>query len=113
MAATILTPVNLACTTSLADLTAAPASGKVRRYDVRAANVGSADAYVDLVLTDGTTTINRAKNYPVTYQAAGSAPDLESGVLVPAGWKLRAKASASSAVEVSAFGVEADAADFA
>jgi len=112
MSASVLTPVNLALTTSLADLTSAVSTGKVRRYDVRFANVGAADAYADLVLTDGLTTINRAKNYPVPYQQPGSAPDMEQVIVVPAGWKLRAKASASSAVEASVTGIEADATDF-
>lgn len=113
MAATILTPVNLACTNSYADLTAAPASGKVRRYDIRAANVTTVDATVDLVLTNGSTTINRALKYPVPYSAAGSAPDLEQAIVVPAGWKFQARSTGSSLVEVSATGVEADATDFA
>lgn len=113
MAATILTPVKLALTTSLQDLTLVTPSGKVRRYDVRFANVGSADGYGDLVLTDGATVINRAKNYPVPYQGVGSAPDMESGVLVPAGWKLQAKANAVTTIEASATGVEADTTDFA
>lgn len=113
MSANILTPVDLLLTTTLTDITAATPAGKVRTYDVRYANVGVADAYADLVLTDGVTVINRAKNYPVPYQAVGSAPDIEQGVVIPAGWKLRGKASANAAVEASVTGVEADATDFA
>lgn len=112
MSATILTPVHLVCTTSLSDLTAAPAAGKVRRYDVRAANTGSASASVDLVLTDGSTTIYRCKTYPVGFNDLTAAPDLELALVVPAGWKLQAKASAGTTIEVSANGVEADATDF-
>lgn len=113
MTATVLTPANLALTTSLADLTANVGVGKVRRYDVRFANVGAADAYADLVLTDGTTVIYRAKEYPVPYRQPGSAPDMEQGIVVPAGWKLRAKASAGTTVEASVTGIEADTTDFA
>lgn len=112
MAATILTPVTLACTNAFQDVTAAPASGKVRTYSIRACNVTAADATVDLLLTNGTTSINRAKSYPVPFQAAGSAPDLELQVVIPSGWKFQAKSTASSLVEVSATGVEADATDF-
>lgn len=112
MSATILTPAHLALTTSLADLMSAPATGKVRRVDVRFANVGTADTFADLVLTDGSTTIYRAKNYPVPYENAGSAPDVEQGLVVPAGWKLQAKALAGTTVEASYTGIEADAADF-
>jgi hypothetical protein len=113
MAATVLTPVKLALTTTLADLTTAVAVGKVRSYDVRFANVGATDATADLVLTDGTTSINRAKSYPLPYQMPGAAPDMEQRLVVPAGWKLAAKASANNAVEASVTGVEADATDFA
>lgn len=112
MAATILTPVTLACTNAYQAVSAAPASGKVRTYSIRAANVTSADATVSLQLTNGATTINRAINYPVPYGASGSAPDLESQIVVPAGWYFQAKSTGSSLVEVSATGVEADATDF-
>jgi hypothetical protein len=112
MSATILTPVTLVLTTVLTDITSATPAGKVRRYDVRYANVGVADAYGDLVLTDGVTVINRAKSYPVPYQAAGSAPDIEQGIVVPAGWKLRGKSSLATTLEASVIGVEADATDF-
>lgn len=114
MAASVLTPVTVALTTTLQDLTVSTPASKVRAYAVRFANVGAADAYGDLVMTDGTTVINRAKNFPVLYQSSGSAPDMEERIVVPAGWKLRAKASANSTVEASVInGVEADVADFA
>lgn len=110
MASSILAPTVLALTTTLTDIPNTPVTGsKVRRYDVRATNVGAADAYVNLVLTDGTTVINRAKNFPVPYQTSGSAPDLENGLVVPTGWKLRASASASSVVEISVTQIEDDA----
>lgn len=111
MAATFGTG-NLVLTTSLGDLMAAPAAGKVRTVAVRFCNVGAADAYGDLVMTNGVTTINRAKNYPVLYEAPGSAPDIEQTLTVPAGYKLQAKASASSAVEASYTYTEADTTDF-
>jgi len=113
MPATIPNPVKLALTTALQDLTAAVGAAKVRSYDVRVANIGAADAYVDLVMTDGVTIIYRAKNYPVPYQQAGSAVDLELKLLVPTGWKLQAKASANATLEASAVSVEADTANFA
>lgn len=113
MSATILTPVTAVCTTSFADITVAPATGKVRKLDIRAANVGAADATVSLTITDGTTTINRLATYPVPFNSSGSAPDLELGLMLPAGWKARAKASAGSTIEVSVTGIEADVTDFA
>lgn len=109
MAATIITPTQYVCTTGLADAIAAVAASKVRRYDVRAANIGAADATVDLVLTNGAIVNYRAKNYPVPYNNAASAPDLENGLIIPTGWKLQAKASAGSTVELSITGVEDDA----
>lgn len=112
MSATILVPVKLALTTTLQDLTVVTPANKVRSYDIRFANVGAADAYADLVVTDGTTVITRAKNYPIPYQQAGSAPDMEQKIILPAGWKIQAKASATVSIEASAIGVEADAADF-
>lgn len=112
MSAIVITPAKLALTTSLQDLTDATPSNKVRSLDVRFANIGTADGYADLVLTNGTIVINRAKNYPIPYQEPGSAPDMEQKIVVPAGWKLQAKASANTTVEASATGVEADLADF-
>lgn len=113
MAATVLNPVKLALTTGLQDLTTAVGAAKVRSYDIRVANIGAADAYVDLVLTDGVTVITRVKNYPVPYQQGGSAVDLEEKLVVPTGWKLQAKASANATLEASAVAVEADTSNFA
>lgn len=113
MSATVLAPIKLALTGTPQDLTPLTPVGKVRSYDVRFANVGSANSFADVILTDGTVVITRAKEYPVPYRQAGSAPDVERLLVVPAGWKLQAKAAASLQVEASVTGVEADAADFA
>ena len=112
MSALIPDPVKLALTIALQDLTSATPAGKVRTWYVRFANVGADAAYGDLVITNGTIVINRVKNYPVPYQQAGSAPDMEEKLMLPAGWKIQAKASATGFVEASAFCVEADTADF-
>lgn len=111
MAATFLPPVALTATTSLQDLGPAVPSGKVRRLDIRAANVGAADAFCDVYLLDPLTTNSgyRAKNYPVPYQAAGSAPDMEQGLVLPAGWKVQVRASAAAAVSFTMAIVEDDA----
>lgn len=109
MPATILAPVKHAVGTTLADSIAAVGANLVRRYDVRAVNVGSSDATVDLVLTDGATVSYRARNYPVPFNSVNSAPDLENGLIVPAGWKLQARASAANTVELSITGVQDDA----
>lgn len=112
MSATILTPASVVCTTSLADLFSNVATGKVRKINVRAANVGAAAANLDLTLYNGTTTVYRCKNYPVGYNDTTAAPDVESGLVIPAGWRIQVKASAGSNIEVSYDGVEADATDF-
>lgn len=112
MSAIVVAPVKLALTTTLQDLTDVTPVNKVRSWDVRFANVGAADGFGDLVLTNGTIVITRAKNYPVPYMESGSAPDMEQKIVLPAGWKLQAKASATVTVEASATGVEADVSDF-
>lgn len=112
MTATVLVPFKLVCTTTLQDLTDVTPANKVRSLDVRFTNVGAASGYGDLVLTNGTIIIDRAKNYPVPYQDAGSAPDMEQKIVLPAGWKLQAKASATNTVQASATGIEADVTDF-
>lgn len=113
MSATVPNPVKLALTTALQDLTSATPAGKVRSWNVRFANVGAADAYGDLVITNGVVVITRAKNYPVPYQSAGSAPDMEQKLVLPEGWKIQAKASAGVTIEASADCIEADTSDFA
>ena len=113
MSASVAVPVKLALTATLQDLGNATPAGKVRSWDIRFANVGAADASADLVITDGTTVITRAKNYPVPYNQPGSAPDMEQKLTLPAGWKVQAKASGTLAIEASGTFVEADAADFA
>lgn len=113
MSAVFLAPTKTDLTVTLQDLTIATPANKVRKYDVRYANIGAADGYGDLVLTDGTTVIHRAKNYPVYYQKTTSAPDMEVQITVPAGWKLQGKASAGLTIQASVVnGVEVDAADF-
>ncbi len=113
----VLKPVNQVATTALVDLgnAATPATvpaSKERVVDVRAANIGAADAFVDLYLVDTVTGANsgwRVRNYPVPYQVAGAAPDLEQRLLIPAGFKLQIQASAPGAVAVSVTGHERDA----
>lgn len=113
MSVNFLDPKDLAVTTALQDLTDVTPAGKVRTFDVRFANVGAADGYASLVLTNGVLTIQRAKNYPVPFQQAGSAPDMEQKIIVPAGWKVQTMASANGVVEASAVNIiEADTTDF-
>lgn len=113
MSATFLVPVHLALTTVLQDIFTVTPAGKVRTMDLRYANVGAADAYADVVATDGVTVITRAKNFPVTFQSVGGAPDMEQKIVLPAGWKLQGKASANGAVEASLVNiVETDVTDF-
>jgi hypothetical protein len=114
MSATFLAPTKLALTLDLQDLTPVTPDNKVRTYDVRFINVGSANGTADLVMTDGTNVVTCAQTYPVPFNQAGSAPDMEQGIVVPAGWKLQAKASATLTVTARvANGVQADVADFA
>lgn len=113
----VLKPVGQVATTALVDLgnAATPATvpaNKERTVTIRAANIGAADAYVDLYLVDTVTGANshyRVKNYPVPYQTPGSAPDLESRLLIPAGFKVQIQASAAAVVAVSLTGFERDA----
>lgn len=112
----IINPVNQLATTGLVDLgnAATPAivpAGKERTVSIRACNDGSALAYVDLYLVDTVTlanSIRRLRNFPIPYQEAGSAPDLEDGLVIPAGMKLQVQASANNAVAISMTGYERD-----
>lgn len=113
MSASFPDPTKVVLTITLQDIGVVTPANKVRTLDVRFANVGGEDAFGDLVITNGTTVINRAKNYPVPYKQVGSAPDMESKIIVPAGWKLQGKASAGLMVEASILNiVEVDIADF-
>lgn len=108
---TILEPAIVTGTTAFQPIGTVVPAGKVRSYTLRAANIGSADAYAHVRITKGATVGRRAINFPVKYQSAESAPDLESqGVLIlPAGWQFEVMASAASAIEFTLSGVEDDA----
>lgn len=103
---TILDPVGVTGTTSLADLGAAVAAGHDQRVNVRVCNIGSADANADLYLVNGSNDHYRVKNFPVPYNGDGSAIDLEVDLLLPDGWKLQVRASAASTLAFSRTGVD-------
>jgi len=113
MAASVFEPpVTLTCTTGLSDLGVVVPSGKVRRYDVRAVNIGSADVFVDVFAVDPASGANshyRCKNFPLRFQDVSGAVDVDLAFFLPAGWKLQAKASASSSAQVTATMVTGDA----
>lgn len=113
MSISFLDAIDLPATTVLQDLTPYVAAGKIRKCNVRFANVGAANGYGHLFMTNGTVTITRAKNYPVPFQDPGSAPDMEQAIEVPPGWKLQVQASANGVVEASVTNLkEIDIADF-
>lgn len=98
--------------TSLVDIGDVVASGKVRSIDLRCTNIGAADGYADVYMVDTNNSANnhyRAKNYPVPFQQLSSAPDLENGLLLTAGWKVQVRASAASTLAFSLTTVEDDA----
>jgi hypothetical protein len=112
MADTINAPVRLTGTTSLTDIGNEVPTGKVRSVDLRCANITTSDVYVDVYLVDTANPSNnhyRCRNYPVTYLQTGGAPDLESGLLLTAGWKVQVRASANSAADFSLTSVDDDA----
>lgn len=104
---------------ALADLgpqgaAAATPAGKVRTAWVRFANVAAVDAAADLYVVDTGVAANandgyRVKNYPVPYNAPGSAPDMERRLILTAGQKLQGKAGNANSVAVSIEWVEDDA----
>lgn len=106
---TILDPVILLGTTAWQKIGQEAAAGKVRAFTLRAANVAAADAYAHVRVANGVTSGRRAINFPVPYEAAGSAPDMEQSFAVPAGWYLEVMASANNAVEFTLSTVEDDA----
>jgi hypothetical protein len=111
MSALILPPIQLTGTAALATIGAVPA-GKVWRVDLRACNIAAADAYADVYINDTGTPANsgyRCKNYPVPYLQAGSAPDLEYGLILTAGQQLQIRASAINAIAFSLSPVQTDA----
>lgn len=105
-------PVGVTGTTSLVDIGDVVPTGKVRSIDLRCANIGSAVAYADVYLVntvDGAQSHYRCKNYPIPFQELTSAPDLESGYVLTAGWKVQVRASAGSALAFSLTQIEDDA----
>lgn len=118
MAAAFLPTTNRVATTALADIgpqgspVATPAD-KVRTAWVRFANVGSVDATGDLYIVDTLVAANandgyRAKNYPVPYNNANSAPDFERKLILTVGQKLQIRSSVATTLAVSVEWVEAD-----
>lgn len=112
--AAIIPPIQKTGTTGLVTIYTVPA-GKKARIDLRACNIhASNDGYADVYLVDPNTAANandgyRCRNFPVPFQQAGSAPDLEYGLPMVAGMALQVRASAAATVAFSLSGVEDDA----
>ena len=88
---TILTPAVIIGSAAFQQIGVAVPAAKVRSYWLRAVlNTGVATVYAQWRLNNGTLNMIRgpAAGYPITYQAADSAPDLEQNLLLPAGWYL-------------------------
>lgn len=112
MADTINPPVKLTGGVALADIGGVVPVNKVRSIDLRATNVVTANAYADVFLIDTNNSANnhyRCRNYPVPYLQTGSAPDLEYGLLLTAGWKMQVRSSVANAIDFSYTAVEDDA----
>lgn len=120
MPASFLPTTQRAVTTTLTDIGPQGAAtvhtpvSKVRTAWVRFANVGAVDATADLYIVDTQVAANandgyRAKNFPVPYNNANSAPDFEQKLVLTYGQKLQHRASANSVVAISVEWVEDDA----
>ncbi|WP_426041313.1 hypothetical protein [Brevundimonas sp. TWP2-3-4b1] len=94
-----------ALSTTLADVgSAVPSNTDWSIQFIRAANVhASASANVDVVATDGTTVLHLAKNVAV---ASGKAVNIigPETFKLPTGWKVRARASAASSIDLMVSG---------
>jgi hypothetical protein len=117
MAVRVFNPVNIVLTTQLQDLGTAdtPAAvpvGKERIVTIRAGCAGAGDAVLSgLFLIDthnAGNVANRAPNLPIPYNSRDSAPDLETEVTIPAGFKFAANAGANGTVHLSMTGRERD-----
>lgn len=87
--------------TTLADVGAAvPANEEWSVELIRVANVHATNAgIVDVVITNGTTTVHLAKNVEI---AKGKAEDIVTRAFkMPTDWKVRARASAASTLDIT------------
>jgi hypothetical protein len=114
MGASVLTPTQLVGTGALTTIGGAVAAGKKRRVDLRACNINgaAADTLVDVYLKDNNTPANsgyRCRNFYLPYGQAGSAPDLEYGLVLTAGMELQVRCGDANSAAFSLTGVEDDA----
>lgn len=106
MTTTILDDLGQLATTSLVSFGDIVATGRKRKIDIRAANITSNDATIDLYLhyaADTAKNYYRCKGYTLT---AGEAVDLEIGFMQGAGWILQIRSGVANSVHVSRCGVE-------
>ncbi len=106
MAAAVLTPVAVTATTTISDLVTGPGStAEEHVIDVRVCNKTATAATYRLALatSDNATTVYRW--YDFTIQPYDTR-DLEVGLVIPNGWKLRHLAGTNSAIDVTATGVK-------
>lgn len=95
----VQTPAVVTGTTSWQQIGQAVPANMVGAFSLRAANIGSALAYANVRINNGSAQGRRAINFPVPYQDPGSAPDMEEDFRLPAGWWIEVMASAASAIE--------------
>lgn len=92
-------------TTAIATIGAVVAAGKLQKVSyIRVANLTATDRTVDVSLYDGSAHHYLCQGYPVKAKGvAGSVVNIVSApTFLPAGWTIRALASAASALDLTA-----------
>lgn len=107
MAAATITPTLATVSTTEGDIGSAVPAGEERSVDVRIVNKTSkstpASVYVDVLISDGTTSKFLCCDELLTPRTA---VDVAIGMTIPAGWKFRARASAADSVDITITGTK-------
>ncbi len=102
MTATFIRNIQQVGTMALVNIGDVVPAGKMRRLDLRAANIAAgSDANADVYVYDGANSGYRCKTYPVPFNQIGSTPDLEFGLLLAGGQRLQIRASAEDKIAFS------------
>jgi hypothetical protein len=111
MAVTVLQAKQQKSTTGDVTIYEVPAN-KIARLNLRATNIhASADQTADVYIEDPVTGANsgyRARNHPIPFSQAGSSVDLERGLVLTEGLRLKVRGSANDAVGFSLTGTLRD-----
>jgi hypothetical protein len=90
--------------TTLATIGSAVATGRMQKHKLRASNVdGTNAAALDLAINNGTNTFYLIQSLII---AAGTAQDVIDDLILPATWRIQARASAAASLDLIVTGQE-------